>query len=303
MYCNLQDSNHVIPVPDCQSIYEVPIILANESVDILTCLKLGIEISNVNLSVWQDMVDNIYEDLPTINIAIVGKYTEITNSYISVSEAIKHASYKNKYRAKITIISSEDLEVVGAKEMLKDYDGVIVGGGFGKSGINGKILTAQYCRENKIPYLGLSLGMELAIVEFARNVIGLQNAHSTEFNENTPCPVIHKINQNMRLGNYNVKFIDGTLARRLYGRPQMQERHRNSYEFNNDYKEKFENAGMIFSGINEDNNLVETIEYIDHPFFMGTMYQPEFISRPYRPHPVFVGFITGVISAMKKSKF
>ena len=302
MYCNLLDSNHVIHIPDCQSIYEVPIVMANEKLDILTCSKLGVEVSKLNLSIWQEMVDTMYEDLPIINIAIVGKYTEITNSYISVSEAVRHASFKNKYRAKITIISSEDLEVVGAKDMLKDYDGVIVGGGFGKSGINGKIMTAEYCRENKIPYLGLSLGMEVAVIEFARNVANLKDAHSTEFNENTQYPVIHKGNGEIRLGNYNVNFVEGTLARRLYGRPHMQERHRNAYEFNNEYKETFEKLGMVFSGFNDDNSLVETIEYIDHPFFMGTIYQPEFTSRPYRPHPIFVGFITGVISSFRKPK-
>ena len=259
----------------------------------------------MNLTNWRQMVDDMNTDLPTLNIAIVGKYTEVRDSYISVIEAIKHAALKCKHKAKISIISSEDIEVCGAKEMLKGYDGIVVPGGFGAKGTEGKIMTAEYCRVNKVPFLGIGLGMQMAVVEFARNVAQLRDANSTEFAPATPYPVIDVQEEAramgntsgfMRLGNYPCTLLEGSLVRRLYGLPEIQERHRNGFEFNNEYRDKFTELGMILSGVNNQDNLVEMIEYSDHPYFVASQFHPEFNSRPYKAHPLFVGFVNGCIT-------
>jgi len=273
--------------------------------DRLICKILNLETPEPNLTKWQEMVDLYLSQLPVINIAIVGKYTEVPDSYISVTEAIKHASLNNKYRAKISIISSEDIEMMGAKEILKNFDAVVVPGGFGSRGIEGKILTAQYCRENKVPYLGLCLGMQIAVIEFARNVANITDAHSTEFNESTNNPVIHIMDSQkdvvekgatMRLGKYNCHLSDNSMSRRLYGMPDISERHRHRYEFNNEYRNRLESLGLVIAGENLENNLVEVIEIADHPYFIATQYHPEFKSRPNRPHPLFVGLIRQAIA-------
>ena len=251
------------------------------------------------------MVDMYITNLPTLDIAIVGKYTEVPDSYLSVIEAIKHASLQNKYKAKISIVSSEDIEMIGAKDALKNFDAVVVPGGFGSRGIEGKILTAQYCRENKVPFLGLCLGMQISVIEFARNVVGFRDANSTEFDPNTTHPVIHMMEDQrdltdkgatMRLGSFDCHLNESSLTRRVYGMPDIKERHRHRYEFNNEYREKFEDMGLIIAGVNPERNLVEVIEHRDHPFFIATQYHPEFKSRPNRPHPLFVGLIRTAIS-------
>ena len=305
MFCNLDSQDCVIHNPDCSSIYEVPLILAHQGLDRLVCTKLGLAGTAMNLTNWRQMVDDMNTDLPTLNIAIVGKYTEVRDSYISVIEAIKHAALKCKHKAKISIISSEDIEVCGAKEMLKGYDGIVVPGGFGAKGTEGKIMTAEYCRVNKVPFLGIGLGMQMAVVEFARNVAQLRDANSTEFAPATPYPVIDVQEEAramgntsgfMRLGNYPCTLLEGSLVRRLYGLPEIQERHRNGFEFNNEYRDKFTELGMILSGVNNQDNLVEMIEYSDHPYFVASQFHPEFNSRPYKAHPLFVGFVNGCIT-------
>ena len=311
MFCNLDDPECVIHNPDCSSIYEVPLVLNNQGLDRIVCEKLGLPLGNPNLSNWKNMVDTILSDMPVVNIAIVGKYTEVPDSYLSVSEAIKHAALKNKDKAHIDIISSEDIEVMQVKDVLKGYDGIVVPGGFGSRGIEGKIMTAKYCRENKVPYLGLCLGMQIACIEFARNVVGLKDANSTEFDCDTQNPVIHIMNEQkfiqdkgatMRLGNYKCHLLDGTKVRQLYGMPDIVERHRHRFEFNNDYADTFVKAGLTISGINDDKNLVEIIELKDHPFFVACQFHPEFKSRPYKPHPLFVGFVNQAIGNIKKSR-
>jgi len=308
MFCNLDSGDYVIHNPDCDTIYEVPLMLNKQKLDIIVCEKLGLELKPLNISKWQEMVDTYLSDLPTINIAIVGKYTEVPDSYISVIESIKHASLNNKFRAKISIVSSEDIEMMGAKEILKNFDGVVVPGGFGARGIEGKILTAEYCRENKVPYLGLCLGMQTAVIEFARNVAGLREANSTEFDDNTPYPVIDIMEEQkmivdkgatMRLGSYDCHLKEGTTARRVYGMPDIKERHRHRFEFNNEYRERFESLGLVVSGINVERDLVEIVEYEDHPFFVASQFHPEFKSRPNRPHPLFVGLIRQAIANRK----
>ena len=307
MFCNLESAEYVIENPDCDSIYEVPLVLHKQGLDTLVCNKLKLESKPISLTKWQDMVTLFMSELPTVNIAIVGKYTEVMDSYISVIESIKHASLNNKYRAKISIVSSEDIEMMGAKDILKNFDGVIVPGGFGVGGIEGKISTAEYCRENKVPFLGIALGMQISIIEFARNVAGLKSANSTEFDADTIYPVIDVMEEQkkikngaMRLGNYACHLKDDSLVRRLYGMPDIQERHRNGYEFNNEYRDTFEDLGMVFSGVNTEHDLVEVIEYADHPYFVATQYHPEFKSRPNRPHPLFVGLIRQAIATKKK---
>lgn len=306
MFCNLISQECVIHNPDCESIYEVPLVLSAQGLDRIVCGMLGLELGKSDLTSWKKMVDSITSDLPVVNIAIVGKYTEVPDSYLSITEAIKHAALQNHHKAKITIISSEDLEVVGAKEMLKSYDGVIVPGGFGSRGTEGKILTAEYCRENLIPYLGMGYGMQMAVVEFARNVLKLKDASSTEINPRTNNPIFTKLESDIagenviRLGNYKCRLVENTNARRIYGMPEISERHRNGYEFNNEYIDKFIEKGLTISGINEERNLVEIIEYRDHPFFIATQFLPELKSRPNRPHPLFVHFISSAIRNMKK---
>ena len=302
-FCNLPSADCVIHNPECKNIYEVPLKFANQGIDRVVCELLNINTQPINLKKWQDMVDLYNMELPTLDIAIVGKYTEVDDSYLSIIEALKHAGLKNRYKVKVSVISSEDIEVVGAKEVLKNYDGVVIPGGFGARGTEGMIQTAKYCREQKVPFLGISFGMEIAVIDFARNVVGLKDANSTEFGA-TSNPVIDvmsdikgRVEKNgvMRLGNYNCHMTDGTLARKLYGLTDTKERHRNVFEFNNAYRENFESLGMVFSGINPEKDLVEIIEYRDHPFFIGTLFHPEFKSRPNRPHPLFVGFITETI--------
>ncbi|MBQ7352228.1 MAG: CTP synthase [Clostridia bacterium] len=309
MFCNLESDAHVIHNPDCETIYEVPSVISKQGLDRIVCDILKLDAGELDLSKWQEMASLYVSDLPTVNIAIVGKYTEVLDSYISVIEAIKHAAISNKYRAKISIVSSEDIEMMGAKDILKNFDGVVVPGGFGSRGIEGKISTAQYCRESKVPYLGLCLGMQIAVIEFARNVVGLGGANSTEFEENTQHPVIDIMPEQrdiedkgatMRLGAYNCHLEDNSLARRLYGMPDIKERHRHRYEFNNEYRERFARAGMTFSGINPEKDLVEIVEYEDHPFFIASQFHPEFKSRPNKPHPLFVGLIRQAIASKPK---
>jgi len=310
MFCNLDGPECVAHIPDCETIYEVPLVLNNQGLDRIVCHRLNLPLGNYDMTSWRQTVEILEnEKLPQVNIAIVGKYTEIQDAYISVIESVKHACVRSKYRAKITIVSSEDVEVVGAKEILRDYDGIIVPGGFGSRGIEGKIMTAKYCRENKIPYLGLCLGMQVAVIEFARNVLGLSNATSTEFDMATSNPVIDLLDEqkdikikggSMRLGNRTVTLTESTLARRLYGVPAVEERHRHRYTLNNNYAPQLLEHGMIFSGINTEGNIVEIIEYKDHPFFLATQFHPEFKSRPNKPHSLFVGFVSQAIANIKK---
>lgn len=308
MFCNLKSSDFVIQNKDANNIYEVPLNLAEEGLDRIAIGKLSLPCNALNLNKWKEMINGMDEDLPAINIAIVGKYTENQYSYLSITEGLRHACFNSKHKAKITLVSSEDIEMYGVKDILKPFDAIVVPGGFGDKGIEGMILAVNYARENKIPFLGICLGMQLSVIEFARNVAKLKDATSTEFNVKTKNPVIIKMEENkwnnfekaMRLGDYKCNLKDGTLARRIYGQPEIIERHRHRYEFNNDYREKFEDLGMVVSGVNNDKNLVEIIEYKDHPFFVACQFHPEFKSRPYRPHPLFVGLVNGAVANLKK---
>jgi len=308
IFCNLAKED-VISAPDIKSIYEVPLNFEKDRLGDKILAKFGLRPKKRNFRNWQNLVKTIKTAKEKVKIGIVGKYFSTGNfvladSYISVIEAVKHGAWHHKRNAKIYWLNSEEYEKSPRKlKELKKLDGVIVPGGYGERGTEGKIRTIQFCRENKIPFLGLCYGMQLAVVEFARNVCGLKGAHTTEIDPRTKYPVIdlmpeQKINLQdkryggtMRLGAYRCQLIKNTRARQAYKAKEVFERHRHRYEFNNDFREKLEEKGLVVSGINPAKNLVEIIELKNHPFFVATQFHPEFKSRPLHPHPLFKEFI------------
>ncbi len=300
LFCNVRKSS-VIQNKTADNLYAVPLMLEEEGLAREVCNHLRLDKYIPDNREWQKMIDDIREiGDESVNIAIVGKYIKLEDSYLSVIESIHHAGFANKVNVKIKLIDSETINSENVSKKLADLDGIIVPGGFGNRGIEGKIETIKYARENNIPFLGICLGMQMAVVEFARNVLGLKDASSAEFSETTQNPVIHimedqkeidKKGGTMRLGAYPCILKDGTLAKELYGTEKISERHRHRYEYNNEYKEKFENAGLICSGTSPDGKLVEIVEYRKHPYFIAGQFHPEFKSRPNRPAPLFVGLV------------
>jgi CTP synthase len=249
---------------------------------------------------WQEIIRKLIAPAHRVRIGVVGKYIELQDAYKSVYEAVIHGGIANDCGVEIVKVDAEDIERSGASAILKGLGGVLVPGGFGERGIEGKIQAAQYARENKVPYLGLCLGMQIATIEFARNVLKLEGAHSTEFNLDTPHPVIAMLDAQkkvtkkggtMRLGAQACQLTMGTKAAQLYGSFVIHERHRHRYEFNNAYRERFEKAGWVISGTTPDGKLAEVIELPEHPFFLASQFHPEFHSKPHQPHPLFKGFI------------
>ncbi len=300
LFCNVRKSS-VIQNKTADNLYAVPLMLEEEGLAREVCNHLRLDKYIPDNREWQKMIDDIREiGDESVNIAIVGKYIKLEDSYLSVIESIHHAGFANKVNVKIKLIDSETINSENVGKKLADLDGIIVPGGFGNRGIEGKIETIKYARENNIPFLGICLGMQMAVVEFARNVLGLKDASSAEFSETTQNPVIHimedqkeidKKGGTMRLGAYPCILKDGTLAKELYGTEKISERHRHRYEYNNEYKEKFEDAGLICSGTSPDGKLVEIVEYRKHPYFIAGQFHPEFKSRPNRPAPLFVGLV------------
>ena len=300
LFCNVRKSS-VIQNKTADNLYAVPLMLEEEGLAREVCNHLRLDKYIPDNREWQKMIDDIREiGDESVNIAIVGKYIKLEDSYLSVIESIHHAGFANKVNVNIKLIDSETINSENVSKKLADLDGIIVPGGFGNRGIEGKIETIKYARENNIPFLGICLGMQMAVVEFARNVLGLKDASSAEFSETTQNPVIHimedqkeidKKGGTMRLGAYPCILKDGTLAKELYGTEKISERHRHRYEYNNEYKEKFENAGLICSGTSPDGKLVEIVEYRKHPYFIAGQFHPEFKSRPNRPAPLFVGLV------------
>ena len=300
LFCNVRKTS-VIQNKTADNLYAVPLMLEEEGLAREVCNHLRLDKYIPDNREWQKMIDDIREiGDESVNIAIVGKYIKLEDSYLSVIESIHHAGFANKVNVNIKLIDSETINSENASKKLADLDGIIVPGGFGNRGIEGKIETIKYARENNIPFLGICLGMQMAVVEFARNVLGLKDASSAEFSETTQNPVIHimedqkeidKKGGTMRLGAYPCILKDGTLAKELYGTEKISERHRHRYEYNNEYKEKFENAGLICSGTSPDGKLVEIVEYRKHPYFIAGQFHPEFKSRPNRPAPLFVGLV------------
>ena len=309
LFCNVRPEN-VIANLTASNLYEVPLMLEKEGLAVEVCKHLELDKVEANNEKWAEMIKHFKEvdskykkqEEKKVNIAIVGKYVKLEDSYLSVIESVKHAGYKNGVGVNIKLIDSEKITSQNVEEMLKDFDGVIVPGGFGNRGIEGKIETIKYVRENKIPFLGICLGMQMAVIEFARNVLKYNDANSVEFDENTAHPVIHimenqknitKKGGTMRLGAYPCVLKQGSYARKIYGEEKISERHRHRYEFNNDYREEIEKAGLKISGTSPNGNLVEIVELEEenHPFFVAGQFHPEFKSRPDRPSPLFVELV------------
>ncbi|MGO8675337.1 MAG: CTP synthase [Limisphaerales bacterium] len=300
LFCNVPFEAVVEEKDVDHSIYEVPLMLQRERVDELVCLQLHLDTPRANMAHWQEILRKIIAPQHSVRIGVVGKYIELQDAYKSVYEAIIHGGVANDCGVEIQKIDAEEIERDGAAKHLKGLGGVLVPGGFGQRGIEGKIQAAGYARETGLPYLGLCLGMQVATIEFARNVLKLAKAHSTEFDPNTPHPVIAMLNEQtkvtrkggtMRLGAQTCQLVVGTKAARLYGAFVISERHRHRYEFNNAYREQFEKAGFVFSGRTPDGKLVEIAELPKHPFFIASQFHPEFHSKPHEPHPLFKGFI------------
>lgn len=320
VFCNVAPED-VISAPDVKTIYQIPINFENDNLGNRILHKFGMKPRKIDLKEWRALVKNIESAKIPVNIGIVGKYFEtgdftLMDSYLSVIEAIKHASWANKRVPKITWISSEEYERnPKALKELAQFDGIIVPGGFGNRGIEGKIKAIEFCRKNRIPYFGLCLGMQLLVVEFARNVCGLKKANSTEFvspeKDKAVHPVIDvmqdqktllkekKYGATMRLGSYRCSILPQTRAYQAYQKTEISERHRHRYEFNNAYRETLEKKGLVISGVNPEQNLVEIAELKKHPFFLGTQFHPELKSRPLSPHPLFVEFIRQSIQRKK----
>ncbi len=308
MFCNVK-SDCVIENLTLPTLYSAPIMLHENGLDNVVCRELQIDAPECNLTEWNAMLKTVSESAknPKVTIAIVGKYVKLHDAYLSVAEALRHAGYVNAAPVDIKWIDSENITPKTADTLLSDCDGILVPGGFGDRGIEGKILAAKYARENNVPYFGICLGMQIAVIEYARDVLGYQNANSSEFTPEGPCNVIDLMPDQtgnipkggtMRLGSYPCKIRENTIMQRAYGEELIGERHRHRYEFNNKFREDIENAGMIISGTSPDNHIVETVEIPANDFFIGVQYHPEFKSRPNRPHPLFREFV----AAAKKAR-
>ena len=312
LFCNVS-KECVIENNNCDILYAVPMMLKEQKMDEVVMKKLGIDAPNQDLSDWEEMLYALRNPKQTVKIALVGKYVELHDSYISVNEALKHGGISTMSAVDIHWIDSESLEADDANldEILGDMDGILVPGGFGSRGIEGKILAANYARTHGIPYLGICLGMQIAIIEFARNVLNMQGANSAEINPETPFPLIDILPEKknisdlggtLRLGQYPCVLNEKSKSYQLYGEKEIFERHRHRYEVNNDYRDSLLQGGMIFAGTSPDNHIVEMIELPDHPWFVACQFHPEFKSRPNKPHPLFRGFVTAAAERMKNKK-
>ena len=304
MFCNVKD-DCVIENMTIPNLYEAPLMLEKSGFSGVVCRELGIDAPEPDLAEWREMVARI-DDPKTrrVEIGLVGKYVALHDAYLSVAEALRHAGYFHDVHVDIRWIDSEEIKPENVEETLAGLDGIIVPGGFGSRGIDGMILAARYARENNVPYFGVCLGMQIAVIEYARNVAGIPDADSGEFNELCKNKVIDFMpgqsddidkGGTLRLGAYPCVIAPGTTMERCYGKLEISERHRHRYEFNNDYREKLAAAGLTLSGISPDGRLVETVELTERPFFVGVQYHPEFKSRPNRPHPLFKGFIGAAV--------
>ncbi len=302
-FCNVAE-NAVITAKDVEWIYEVPLVFHEEGLDERVVEKLNIWTGAPHLERWQKVVDVLKNPKDSIRIAVVGKYMSLKESYKSLFESLVHGGIANEVKVEIECIEAEQIEQEAAEILLKNVDGVLIPGGFGDRGSEGKIAAIRYARENGIPFFGICLGMQMAVVEFARNVCGLERANSTEFDLQTAHPVIHLMEEQkaidtkggtMRLGSYPCVLQNETLAAKLYGREKISERHRHRYEFNNNYRAEFGARGMVLSGLSPDSALVEIIELRGHPWFLGCQFHPEFKSRPMDSHPLFRGFVEAAL--------
>ncbi|WP_207533104.1 CTP synthase [Desertivirga arenae] len=308
-FCNV-NINAVIESIDASTIYDVPLLMLKEQLDktVLTKLKLPLK-HEPNLESWKDFLGRLKNPTAEVNIGLIGKYVELQDAYKSIIESFIHAGARNECKVEIHSIHSESITEENVAEKLAGLDGVLVAPGFGSRGIEGKISAIKYVREKHIPFFGICLGMQCAVIEFGRNVLGLEDAHSTEMNEDTHNAVISMMEEQkriknkggtMRLGSYICDLKKGTKAAAIYGKTRITERHRHRYEFNNEYLTKYEEAGMLASGINPDNNLVEIVELKNHPFFVGGQFHPELKSTVANPHPLFVSFVAAALASKRK---
>ena len=298
-FCNVKPDcvieNYTVPV-----LYEAPLMLEEANLSGIICRELGIEAPEPDLTAWREMVERVRHQNHTVKIGLVGKYVQLHDAYLSVAEALRHAGYAQDAKVEITWINSEELDEKNIGSVMAPLHGVIVPGGFGGRGIEGMILTARYAREYHLPYFGICLGMQIAVIEYARDAAGLASANSHEFDEESPYQVINYMpGQNdeidkggtLRLGKYPCELKEGTVIAKCYGKTEISERHRHRYEFANEYREALQNAGLVLSGLSPDGRLVETVEVPGEAFFVGVQFHPEFKSRPNKPHPLFIGFI------------
>ncbi|MEW5866381.1 MAG: CTP synthase [Bacillota bacterium] len=301
LFCDI-DEHAVIPNVDASTIYEVPLIFEREGLDDIVIKRLGLEgvARERDLTEWREMVYRFLHPKRHVTIAIVGKYVALPDAYLSVVEALRHAGIAHDAEVKVLWVNSEFLDSSNVTRELAQADGILVPGGFGCRGIEGKVLAAAYARENRVPYFGLCLGLQCAVIEYARSVCGLERAHSSEFDSKTPHAVIdllpeqkdiEEMGGTMRLGTYPCRLVPGSLAMAAYGKEIIYERHRHRFEFNNEYRDLLEKSGLWATGLSPDKRLVEIVEAKDHPWFVGTQFHPEFKSRPNRPHPLFRDFV------------
>jgi CTP synthase len=319
LFCNV-DVDQVITAKDVETIYEVPLLFHQEGLDDKIVSLLNIWTRSPKLEDWERLVEKVKNPKYSVTIAIVGKYIDLRESYKSLNEALCHGGIANDCKVNLDFVDSEGIDESTYQQRLGAADGILVPGGFGTRGIEGKIRAVQFAREEKIPFFGICLGMQMAVVEYARHVVGMEGAHSTEFDEATPFSVIYLMREwfdyksqsvqkrdvtsdkggTMRLGAYPCILKEDSVARNAYGKKEISERHRHRYEFNNDFKERLEEAGLIMSGASPDGELVEIVEIEDHPWFLGCQFHPEFKSRPMNPHPLFKSFIEAALAHKNK---
>ncbi|WP_291172943.1 CTP synthase [Gimesia sp.] len=305
LFCNVEKGAVIEEVDTEYSIYEVPQGLADDGLDKLIVKKLQIDAEPLDLSNWRSLLNRIKNPQHEVTIAVVGKYIDHKDAYKSIYESLFHAGFHHSTRILLKRIEAEEIERQGAEALLSNVDGILVPGGFGKRGIEGKIATVKYARENKVPYFGICLGMQCAVIEFARNVLGLPDAHSTEFNSESSAPVICLLEEQkeitekggtMRLGSQDCIISKDSQAHTCYGADSISERHRHRYEFNPEYRKQMIEAGMIPTGTSPNGNLVEIVEIPDHPWYLAVQFHPEFKSKPVSPHPLFAGFVGAALN-------
>ena len=308
-YCNLT-SDRIFENQNAQSIYEVPLLLHEEGLDSKVCELLGLPNNHCDLTEWKEMVHRQLHPTRDVTIALVGKYVELPDAYLSIVEALTHGGIANLAKVHVRWIQSADVTQENIAEKVAGCDGILVPGGFGSRGLEGKMVAIQYAREKNIPFLGICLGMQMAVIEYARHVLHLPDANTTEMDPHTNHPVIalmedqdlENLGHTMRLGKYRCELFPGTNSYKAYGTQSIEERHRHRYEFNNEYRQRFINGGMTVAGVNPDRNLVEIVEIPSHPWFVAVQFHPELKSRPNRPHPLFRDFITASLNHAEQSE-
>lgn len=310
LFCDVE-TEAVIESLDVDTLYTIPLNLQRQKMDELVCKHLKLDVPEADMTEWKELEERVLNLSKKVTIGLVGKYVELPDAYLSVVEALKHAGYPIDTEIDLKWINSELLQPEQVLKELNDVDGIVVPGGFGTRGVEGKILAVQYARENNVPFFGICLGMQMAAIEFARNVAGISEADSIEMNPKTPEPLIALMSDQervtdlggtLRLGLYPCKLKEGTHARAAYGTEMVEERHRHRFEFNNAYRTQLADKGLVFSGLSPDNRLVEIIELEDHPHFVACQFHPEFLSRPNRPHPLFAGFVKAALTESEKKK-